>query len=112
MRRLCRLAELPDPGSARFDLPDHPYGYSLCLVRRDGQVYGYLNSCPHTDSPMDWSPGQFLAGDGQHIQCALHGALFEIETGRCVAGPCRGDRLTSVVVYVDGGVVYLGEDFE
>ncbi|WP_348675498.1 Rieske 2Fe-2S domain-containing protein [uncultured Abyssibacter sp.] len=112
MRRLCRLAELGDPGSARLDLPEHPYGYSLCLVHLDGQVHGYLNSCPHTDSPMDWQPGRFLTPDGRYIQCSLHGAMFEVDGGRCVAGPCRGDRLTPVFVYVEDGIVYLGETFD
>ena len=112
MRRLCRLAELPDPGSARFEMPEHPYGYSLCLVQSNGIVHGYINSCPHTDSPMDWSPGQFLTGDGRYIQCALHGAMFELDTGRCIAGPCRGDRLNSVNLCVEDGIVYLDESFE
>ena len=41
----------------------------------------------------------------------MHGALFEIDTGRCVAGPCTGQSLKPVNVYVDGGVVVLDEEF-
>lgn len=111
MRRLCRQAELADPGSARFELPEHPDGYSLCVVHRDGAVHGYINSCPHTDAPMDWQPGKFLAANGDYIQCAMHGALFEIDTGRCVAGPCTGQSLKPVNVYLDGGIVMLDEEF-
>lgn len=111
MRRLCRQAELADPGSARFELPDHPDGYSLCVVQRDGVVRGYINSCPHTDAPMDWQPGQFLTSGGDYIQCSLHGALFEIDSGRCVAGPCVGRSLTPANVFVEQGVVYLDEVF-
>ena len=111
MRRLCRLAELDDPGSARFDLPEHPYGYTLAVIQRDGGVYGYINSCPHTDAPMDWQPGQFLAAPGDYIQCSLHGALFNIEDGHCVAGPCKGDALQSVELEVRDGLVYLAETF-
>ncbi len=112
MGRLCRLAELPDPGSARFEMPEHPYGYSLCVVHSNGQVHAYLNSCPHTDSPMDWTPGDFLSSDRQYIQCSLHGALFEVDGGRCVAGPCRGDRLTPVQVYVENGLLMLRESVD
>ena len=25
--------------------------------------------------------------------CATHGALFEVETGLCIDGPCMGDYL-------------------
>lgn len=111
MRRLCRLADLPDPGSARFELPEHPYGYSLCLVHVDGVVAAYINSCPHTDAPMDWSPGEFLTSNGRYIQCSLHGALFEPDTGACVAGPCRGDQLRMVPTVIDSGIVYLDARF-
>ena len=111
MTRLCRLADLPDPGSARFEMPDHPYDASLCVVRSGGQVHGYVNSCPHTGAPMDWVPGQFLSEDGRYIQCSLHGALFEPDTGRCVAGPCRGDRLTPVSVTVQGDDLVREEHF-
>jgi nitrite reductase/ring-hydroxylating ferredoxin subunit len=38
--------------------------------------------------------------------------LFRITDGYCVAGPCAGDRLTSVPVTVDAGeVVVLPRDF-
>lgn len=61
---------------------------------------------------MDWTPGDFLSSDRQYIQCSLHGALFEVDGGRCVAGPCRGDRLTPVQVYVENGLLMLGESFD
>ncbi len=30
------------------------------------------------------------------IQCATHGALFLIESGECVAGPCAGQFLAAL----------------
>jgi len=30
------------------------------------------------------------------IQCSSHGALFTIEDGECVAGPCTGQSLIAV----------------
>jgi len=30
------------------------------------------------------------------IQCATHGALFLIESGECIAGPCAGQSLTAL----------------
>ena len=39
--------------------------------------------------------------------CATHGARFRIEDGHCVAGPCRGARLTVVPISVRDGAVHL-----
>ena len=50
--------------------------------------------------------------DRRHILCATHGALFRIEDGHCLAGPCKGKGLTAVAVAVAGGEVRLvGEDY-
>ena len=70
---------------------------------------GYVNSCPHTGGPLDWIEGQFLDLNGQYIVCATHGALFRIEDGHCLAGPCKGKGLTAVEVVVVEGEVRLAE---
>jgi len=37
----------------------------------------------------------------------MHGALFRIEDGECLQGPCPGQRLSAVPAEVRGEVVYL-----
>jgi nitrite reductase/ring-hydroxylating ferredoxin subunit len=102
---LCRLTELDDPGSRGFQIQT-PKGPADCvLVRRGGDVFGYLNRCPHTGAPLDWTPGQFLDQSGELIQCAMHGALFLIGTGECVRGPCVGTSLDPVPVALKDGWV-------
>jgi nitrite reductase/ring-hydroxylating ferredoxin subunit len=108
-RRLCALSDLASPGSARFDLELGPGNHGLCVVRKGGQVHGYLNRCPHTGAPLDWQPGQFLTAEGDLIQCSLHGALFRIEDGHCVWGPCAGDALTRMPLTLRGDDIYLEE---
>lgn len=66
------------------------------VVRYQGQLYAYRNSCPHTGAPLNWVPNQFLNHQGDLIQCALHGALFEISDGRCIHGPCVGASLDKI----------------
>ena len=66
------------------------------LVYHDNQVYSYLNQCPHTGINLNWMPNQFLDRNNELIQCATHGALFNIEDGFCIRGPCVGDRLHKV----------------
>ena len=104
---LCAIDELQEPGSKGFELDRGGETLSLFVVRRDNMVHGYINSCPHTGVPLEWVPDQFLDLDGSFIECATHGALFTIEEGKCVSGPCAGDSLQPVGLDVDDGVVYL-----
>ncbi len=66
------------------------------VIKKAGRYFAYINHCPHTGAPLDWVPDQYLNLDQSYIQCAMHGALFEIETGLCVYGPCVNRRLESV----------------
>lgn len=69
---------------------------SVFAVRKNGQVYLYRNRCPHRGVPLNWQPDDFLDDSHSLIRCASHGALFTIEDGQCVAGPCAGKELESV----------------
>jgi nitrite reductase/ring-hydroxylating ferredoxin subunit len=100
---LCLLAEIPDPGSRGFELEEG----AIFLVRRGGVLKGYVNSCPHTGGPLDWVEHQFLDLERGHILCATHGALFRLEDGHCLAGPCVGKDLKPVALDVVAGEVRL-----
>ncbi len=105
-RLLCRLEDIPD-GEARGFEGDAD-GDGIFVVRRGDRAYGYVNSCPHAASPLDWIENQFMSLDKSHILCATHGAEFRIEDGFCVHGPCRGQSLVPVPVSVRDGDVVLG----
>ena len=79
------------------------------LLHRDavGAVRAWLNVCPHAGRRLDWAPGKFLRGKDGSLVCAVHGATFELESGACVSGPCKGDALRAVPVCVEGGKVLL-----
>ncbi len=105
---LGRLADIPEGDSAGF-AATHPDGRRLGVlaVRREGRVFAYVNSCPHTGAPLDLIPGQFLSMDKALILCSSHGAMFRIEDGYCVEGPCARKSLTPLAVAVEDGCVYL-----
>jgi nitrite reductase/ring-hydroxylating ferredoxin subunit len=77
------------------------------LVYHENTVYSYLNRCPHTGVNLDWLPHQFLDTTSKFIQCATHGALFDIENGSCLRGPCVGEQLQIVENSVSEGNIYL-----
>lgn len=107
MRSLCRVDEVPEGGAKGLSLTEADGPGEIFLVRVHGRVYGYVNSCPHIGTPLEFLPDRFLTRDGRQILCSTHGARFEIATGRCVAGPCRGRFLRAVPVKVENGLVLL-----
>ena len=108
---LCQLAEIEDGEGKGFAIETADSPCDIFVVREGDAAYGYVNACPHTGTPLDWTPDKFMSEDSGHIMCATHGALFQLEDGDCIAGPCAGDRLTAVSVTVDDdGRVMLNSD--
>ncbi len=107
MRQLCRVADIPEDGAKGLSLTDGGGPGEIFLVRAHGRIHGYVNSCPHIGTPLDFLPDRFLTRDGRQILCSTHGARFEIESGRCVAGPCRGLFLQALRLRVEDGVILL-----
>lgn len=104
---LARRDAIADGGSAAFTLDAGDASVPLLAVRRGDDVLVYVNACPHIGLTLDLVPGQFLDRQRTHILCANHGALFRIDDGVCVAGPCRGEALSPVPVAVADDVVFV-----
>lgn len=100
-RVLCRLEEIEDGQARGFTLGSGRGRVEIFVVREGRRVYGYRNSCPHVGTPLDFPEDRFMSVDGNHLLCHTHGALFEIADGLCIAGPCKGQRLTPVPVGLD-----------
>ncbi|GAB1258958.1 Rieske (2Fe-2S) protein [Aurantivibrio plasticivorans] len=101
LKTLCYLHEIADPGSKSISIE----GKELFAVKKRQQVYVYVNRCPHVQLPLNWTPDRFLDKDNELIQCTSHGALFTIDSGLCVAGPCPGRSLESVPVEIINGKI-------
>ena len=100
---LCTSAELAEGQSRGFTRADE----ELLGVRWQGQVYLYRNRCPHRGVALNWQPDHFLDSTASLIACAHHGALFLIENGECVAGPCEGEALRALVCHEDSQGIWL-----
>jgi nitrite reductase/ring-hydroxylating ferredoxin subunit len=109
-RVICPLAELGDPGSRAFTVGRGDWPLRGLVVRRGAEVHAYVNRCPHAGHPLNLRPHEFLTPDRSLVVCNSHGALFELSTGLCVAGPCAGATLRRVPVEVRAGYVLVGAD--
>lgn len=103
---LCRLDDLPDPGSAILRLRHGDDRLAqVMVVRRGTKVFAYEDVCPHIPLPLEQLGGKVLASDGRRIYCANHGALFDIESGLCIKGLCEGKSLIPFPVTLKGDVI-------
>ena len=101
-RVLCASAELDATNAKEIIFDTDGQRLSVFVVKHQGNVVGYVNSCPHARLPLNWRDDQFFDVTGQYIYCANHGADFDIASGQCLRGPCKGKSLTSYPIVVDG----------
>lgn len=63
------------------------------VVRANGRYFAYQNLCQHLPVTLDLQDGKFFSHDKKALQCHMHGALYDPQTGKCFAGPCEGESL-------------------
>jgi 3-phenylpropionate/trans-cinnamate dioxygenase ferredoxin component len=74
----------------------------IAVFRVGDSYYATDNVCPHAYALLT---DGFVEGD--KIECPLHGAVFHIPTGRCLAAPAESD-LTTYPVKLDGERILVG----
>ena len=96
--KVARVEDIPVDAPLGVETLD---GEKICLVLVDDQVYAFQDRCSHRDFPL--SSGHL---DGDQIECAWHGARFDVTSGRPLCLPA----IKAVPVYevrVDEGDVYV-----
>jgi 3-phenylpropionate/trans-cinnamate dioxygenase ferredoxin subunit len=99
--KVARLEDIPADAPLGIETID---GDKICLIRLDGEVYAMEDRCSHRDFPL--SNGHL---DGDQLECAWHGARFDVRTGRPLSLPA----IRPVRVYevrVEEGDVYVAVD--
>jgi len=83
------------------------------VVKKGGRYFAYQNLCQHLPITLDLRDSDFFTHDKQFLQCHMHGAMYEVETGFCIAGPCQGARLVALELQEEEGrvVISIPESF-
>ena len=97
---LCHHYQLEEGVARGFDPWAQGRDTVIALIWQE-QVRVYGNVCPHLGVAMQYRKDRFMSGDGAHIVCFAHGALFDPDNGACVLGPCLGQALTVHEVVTD-----------
>lgn len=100
-RVLCRLDELDATSAREIVLNKDGARVSVFVLKYRGHILGYVNSCPHVRLPLNWTADVFLDVSRTYLFCANHGAHFDVMSGLCIRGPCKGQSLTPYPVRVE-----------
>jgi len=104
---LCNDSELTENKTRGFTITTTQGTLELVLLKLQKSIYAYKNNCPHLGIPLNWQADEFLSLEQTHIQCSTHGALFTMEEGHCIAGPCSGQGLEKLTVELRDNKIWL-----
>ena len=90
-----------------FGESESKWPFRMFVVRRGGEVRGFVNTCPHLHLTLNYFPDRFVTHDKAYILCANHGAVFNHDDGHCITDPCAGQDLEPVPVAIEEGMVRI-----
>jgi len=93
---VCRVDEVAEGQGRAFIVGEGHSRRDILVVCSGGELYAYINSCPHQGTPLETFPDKFLSEDGSLLVCSTHGARFRVADGACISGPCLGKNLAPV----------------
>lgn len=103
---LCRSGDVG--GNGKEVMVQGPQGPEyLMLFRQDDEILAFHNSCPHMGRNLNWAPDRFLLSPEGLLVCAHHGASFDLASGECLEGPCRGAHLKPVGITIKDDEIWL-----
>ncbi|MBZ0345038.1 Rieske 2Fe-2S domain-containing protein [Acinetobacter baumannii] len=106
MIKLCDLTEFDNQKCFKVGHPIKA-DKSIVVIKGDDSFYAYENVCPHFSVQLDYKPGVFNTYQNKHIMCAHHSAMFDIVTGKCIEGPCRGHSLIPIEIEIQENKIFF-----
>ena len=107
-RLICAPDAITERGrGVRFQVTSPAGDQPAFVVRYRGVAHAYVNRCAHAWVELDWNHGEFFDFSGLYLVCATHGAIYRPESGECVGGPCKGQRLAKLDIEERADGIYL-----
>jgi nitrite reductase/ring-hydroxylating ferredoxin subunit len=93
---VARVADLREGRTIKFHFRRDGIKREGFIGLHQGRIIAYENVCRHLPVSLDYADNRFFTGDGQHLVCQTHGALYDPATGLCLRGPCAGASLFKI----------------
>ena len=103
--RFQRVAEESKLAESQLLSVELGNGDSVCLVRVNGEVFAIHDRCTHAEYPL--SDG--CVGSDYHLECPLHGAVFDVRDGS-VQSPPADEPVRTYEVKIEGGGIWVGTE--
>lgn len=103
MITLCAQDEIPEGLAKSFVIGER----NIFALKKDNKIFAYENRCPHLNIELEWNENEFLDTEKRFIICSTHGALFKIEDGFCVSGPCEGQSLNPIKTIIENELILI-----
>ncbi len=95
--RVAALEEVPPGSLLGVEIGDE----RICLANVEGEIYALADNCTHQEFPL--SAGLL---EEDQLECAWHGARFDVTDGRALCLPAIRPVRT-YEVRVEDGVIYV-----
>lgn len=105
-QRICKASDV-SPKGREFRIAGDDGPFYLMVFRLGERLLAYHNACPHEGRSLNFAPDRFLIGDDGLLVCAHHGAAFDLESGSCVQGPCKGSSLRAIEIRIRDDDIWL-----
>ncbi|HEV8541507.1 MAG TPA: Rieske 2Fe-2S domain-containing protein [Verrucomicrobiae bacterium] len=109
-KRLASIQELRAKRTIKFTYREEGISREGFLALIESEIVCYENVCRHLPLPLDYGDGRFFTEDEKHFVCQTHGAMYDLQNGLCVAGPCVGASLKKIHVEVRGDEIWIQEN--
>ncbi len=99
MPKTVKVAEVTELGTGEGKTVEVE-GVSLALFNVDGTYFAIANACTHVGGPL--GEGALI---GKEVTCPLHGAQFDVTSGKVLSAPARDDVKSFPVSLVGNDVL-------
>jgi len=105
---LCKITDVGE-GGKEVCVQSASGPVYIMLFPYQGAIRAFVNECPHLRMPLNWAPDTFMLRGQSLLICAHHGAQFDLGSGKCIGGACRGTDLKRVRISINGDSIWLAQ---
>jgi nitrite reductase/ring-hydroxylating ferredoxin subunit len=96
--KVSDLRELIDNKGITRKLEDD----DIALVKLNGEIFAFMNVCPHQHTPLIDKYGGQIAGS--NLTCPMHGWTYNLKTGECIN---ESGKLKMLEVKIEDGNIFV-----